>query len=56
MGFLKVGDTIQCKDADDAAEYMTALAKDNIDTDFLFEKDGQQGLWLIVKNIGEAGK
>lgn len=56
MEQLRIGDTIQCRDADDAADTMIELAKADIETDFLFEKDGQQGLWLVVKNIKKAGK
>lgn len=50
---LKVGDTIQCHDKDDAVNTMTELAKENIETDFMHEKDGIQGLWLVVKKIKE---
>lgn len=45
---LKVGDTIQCTDADDAINYMTELAKEGIETDFLYKKNGVEGLWLEV--------
>ena len=49
---LKVGDTIQCHDKDDAITYMTELAKENIETDFMYEKGGVKGLWLVVKKVG----
>ena len=45
---LKVGDTIKCHDKDDLIKTMTELAKCGIVTDFLYEKDGQNGLWLVV--------
>lgn len=46
---LKVGDTIQCADADDAINYMTKLAKEGVETDFLYKKkNGVEGLWLEV--------
>ena len=48
---LKVGDTIQCQDADDMIRTMTELGKENITTDFMYEKDGKQGLWLVVEGI-----
>ena len=41
---LKVGDTIKCHDKDDCVDYMTELAKCGIETDFLYEKDGENGL------------
>ena len=50
---LKVGDTIQCHDADDMIHIMTELAKENITTDFMCEKDGVKGLWLVVERIGK---
>ncbi len=50
---LKVGDTIKCADADDMIRTMQELEKENITTDFMYEKDGQSGLWLEVKRIGE---
>ena len=49
---LKVGDTIQCRNKDDAVTYMTELAKVNIETDFMYEKDGVEGLWLVVEKVG----
>ena len=45
---LKVGDTIKCHDKDDLIKAMTELAKCNIVTDFLYENDGEHGLWLVV--------
>ena len=50
---LKVGDTIQCHDAADMIRTMTELEKENITTDFMYEKDGKQGLWLVVERIGK---
>lgn len=52
---LKVGDTIQCHDADDMIDYMQALLSEGIDTDFLYEKDGKKGLWLIVTEVPDEG-
>ena len=37
---LKVGDTIKCRDAYDMIKYMTELAKDGIETDFLHTGGG----------------
>lgn len=50
---LKVGDTIQCADADDMVNTMTDLARNNVQTDFMYEKDGQKGFWLVVEKMGE---
>lgn len=48
---LKVGDTIKCHDKDDMADTFQALQKEGVDTDFLYEKDGKKGLWLIVLSV-----
>lgn len=45
---MKVGDTIKCYDADDAVEVMTSLETYDIHTDFMYEKDGEKGIWLVV--------
>lgn len=49
---LKVGDTIKCNNKDEIIGLMTELAKENVETDFLYEKDGKKGLWLEVKKSG----
>lgn len=51
MNKLKVGDTIKCHDADDMVDYMMALAKAGIDTEFIYEMNGEKGLWLEVVKI-----
>ena len=48
---LKVGDTIQCHDKEEMVDLMTELEKENITTDFMYEKDGKQGFWLVVEGI-----
>lgn len=45
---LNVGDTIKCRDPEDMVNYMHALIEEGIETDFLYEKDGERGLWLEV--------
>ena len=50
---LKVGDTIKCHDADDMIHIMQELAKENITTNFMYEKDGVKGFWLVVERIGK---
>lgn len=47
-GDVKQGDTIRCADKDDAVEYLTALMQGGQDADFLYEKDGEKGLWVVV--------
>lgn len=41
---LKVGDTIKCRDADDAIRTSEELLKAGVYTDFLYYKDGKRGL------------
>lgn len=48
---MKIGDTIKCADAEDMIETMYALAKEGIETDFMYEKDGVKGLWLEITEI-----
>ena len=50
---LKVGDTIKCADADDMINTMTDLAREDIFTDFLYEKDGVKGFLLVVEKVGQ---
>ena len=45
---MKVGDTIKCADKEDCVNAIVNLAKEGIETDFLYEKDGKKGLWLEV--------
>lgn len=49
---LEVGDTIKCSTKEELVEWMTTLAKDDIETDFLYEKDGEKGYWLVVEKVG----
>lgn len=51
MNKLKKGDTIQCRDKDDMVDTFMNLAREGIDTDFMYEKDGEKGLWLVVVGI-----
>nr|DAK81743.1 MAG TPA: Cytosine specific methyltransferase [Bacteriophage sp.] len=45
---LKSGDTIKCSDAEEMIKIMNELEKENIHTDFLYEKDGEKGYWLEI--------
>ena len=48
---LQVGDTIRCHDKNEKVNISMELAHEGIDNDFLYEKDGQKGLWLVVVDI-----
>lgn len=50
---LQIGDTIKCADAEDMINTMHDLEKEGITTDFMYEKDGEKGLWLVVERIGK---
>lgn len=52
---LNVGDTIECRDADDATRMSKELLEAGIYTDFLYYKDGKRGLWLEVVKDYENG-
>ena len=53
---LKVGDTIKCAISEEMVDIMMALAKEGIDTDFRYEKDGEHGLWLEIVEVMEDGR
>ena len=48
---LQVGDTIRFTDLDEMIDVMTNLANDGVYTDFLQEKDGEKGYWLVVAEV-----
>lgn len=48
---LKVGDTIKFQDAEDMINTMFNLNHCGIETDFMYEKDGERGLWLEVIEV-----
>lgn len=56
MNKIKTGDTIKCRDEDDMLEIMEELAKEGIETGFLYEKDGEHGLWLEIVEVMEYGR
>jgi hypothetical protein len=49
---LKVNDKIKCHGIADLIDTMYKLAKENVETDFSYEQDGEKGYWLIVTKIG----
>lgn len=46
---LKVRDTIKCKDPEDMVDTMFKLHHEGYDTEFMYEKDGERGLWLVIQ-------
>jgi len=44
---LNAGDTIKCSNAMEIIDVMQALEKEGYSTDFLYEKDGKKGLWIV---------
>lgn len=48
---LKIGDTIKCANKEDLITTHNELALNDVYTDFLYEKDGEQGLWLEVIKV-----
>lgn len=51
---FKIGDTIRCHDPKELVKVMTELEEAGIQTDFLYEQNGEKGYWLEV--IGMEGK
>lgn len=45
---LKIGDIIQAANAEDLIGTMCELQKTGIQTDFMYERDGKEGLWLEI--------
>lgn len=54
MGY-KVNDKIKCNGIADLIDTMYKLAKENVETDFSYEQNGEKGYWLIVTKIGKKG-
>ena len=52
MSNYKIGDTIKCDTVGEMICVMYDLQKEKIETDFMFNKDGQEGMWLEVKKVG----
>ena len=53
---MNVGDTIKCHDAEEMVDLMYQLNREGIETDFLYEKDGEKGLWLVVTKVRRKSK
>ena len=52
-GKAQVGDTIKCHDKEELIRVMAELVKQGIYTDFVLEKNGIEGLWLVVERVEE---
>lgn len=51
---LKKGDLIKCADPEDVANVADALQQDGYDWDFVYERDGEKGIWIeILKEVQE---
>lgn len=48
---LKVGDTVKCSDAEETINLMAALQRENIETDFIYDFNGQKGVGLVVTAV-----
>lgn len=51
MNKLKPGDMIKCVDKEDMVQTMMLLAQEDVETDFLYERDGVKGYWLEVIKV-----
>lgn len=49
----QIGDTIKCHDKEELIRVMAELVKQGIYTDFVLEKNGIEGFWLVVERIEE---
>lgn len=45
---LKVGDYIGCHDKEEMLDMSVSLGKAGIQTEFVYEMNGEGGLWLVV--------
>lgn len=46
---LRPGDTIKCHNYEEQHKVLEDLKKKGIKSDYLYEKDGKEGMWIIVK-------
>lgn len=49
MGELKAGDTVKCFNHEDMRHVLESLKKQGYKADYLYEKDGKEGMWIIIK-------
>nr|DAJ11666.1 MAG TPA: breakpoint cluster region protein [Caudoviricetes sp.] len=48
---LKPGDTIKCSNTEEMIYLQTELAKEDIQVDFVYERNGEKGLWLLITSV-----
>ena len=53
MNTLKKGDTIRCHDAEDAALFAITLGQEGYDWDFVYERNGEHGIWIEILGVLE---
>lgn len=46
-------DLIKCADEEDMYETRMELFREDITSDYLYEKDGEKGFWLVIKKAGD---
>lgn len=46
---LRKGDYIKCSDAEEAADIADSLSKEGLKWDFVYEHDGEQGIWIEIQ-------
>lgn len=51
MNKLKPGDMIKCVDKEDMVQTMMLLAQEDVETEFVYERDGVKGYWLEVVKV-----
>lgn len=50
---LNKGGFIKCHDAEEAADVADALQMEGYDWDFVYQKDGQKGIWIEILGVIE---
>lgn len=56
MAELQIGDTIKCASKNEMVSLMHYLEKHGYETDFVYEIDGEKGLWLVITKIATFQK
>ena len=51
IGNLSKGDFIKCHDAEEASYIADRLQQDGYDWDFVYERDGQKGIWIEILGV-----
>ena len=51
---LKVGDYIECHDKEEMLDMSVELGKAGIQTEFVYEMNGEGGLWLVVTEVEDG--